>query len=284
MITLQQLFDNFVLEKTYVQNCSPKTIIYFKQSFRTYKKVFPDLPMPTKETLLRLVVNLRENGMTAGCCNSYFKGLNSFLDWLFENKYLTEKLKLKLLKREKLVMRSFNDVELRKLIAFKPDDKIESRLHTIICLLIDTGIRIDEALTLHRNKVDFENLVITVYGKGSKERVIPISIEMRRLLFKHMKTHSFDLVFCTKDGRKLNYQNTYRDYLVICDKVKVEPEGFHAFRRTFARNYLKAGGNLLYLQAALGHERLETTRTYVEVEMEDLKVTHLKTSILARLR
>ncbi len=195
MIALQTLFDNFLLEKKYVDNCSPRTISYFQQSYKTYLRVFPEPQIPTRADLLKLVVTLRNGGMTAGCCNSYFKGLNSFLDWLFKNGYLKERLRLKLLKKEKKVLRSFNDAELKKLISFRPRYMQERRIHAIVCLLLDTGIRIDEALTLTRSKIDFDSLMITVSGKGSKERVVPISLELRRILAKPLLTHNHELVF-----------------------------------------------------------------------------------------
>jgi integrase/recombinase XerC/integrase/recombinase XerD len=70
----------------------------------------------------------------------------------------------------------------------------------------------------------------------------------------------------------------------MCKRIGIEPAGFHCFRRTFARNYAKLGGNLFYLQTAMGHTRLETTKIYVEVEVESLKGMHLRTSLLSRLR
>ena len=83
----------------------------------------------------------------------------------------------------------------------------------------------------------------------------------------------------------MDYRNIWRDFNNLCERLGIgAPEGFHGLRRTFARNYLRQGGNLIYLQSALGHARIETTRIYVEVETEDLKQTHLKTSILSRLK
>jgi len=69
-------------------------------------------------------------------------------------------------------------------------------------------------------------------------------------------------------------------------KIKVEPKPrlLHAHRHTFARGYLKGGGNLIYLQAVLGHARLETTKIYIEPELEDLQKAHLQTSVLSRLK
>jgi len=56
--------------------------------------------------------------------------------------------------------------------------------YALACTLTDTGVRIDEALGLRRGDVDFDNLLLKVRGKGRKERLVPFSFELRRLLFR----------------------------------------------------------------------------------------------------
>jgi integrase/recombinase XerD len=57
----------------------------------------------------------------------------------------------------------------------------------------------------------------------------------------------------------------------------------HSFRRGFARNYLRNGGNVIYLQVAMGHSNVTTTKKYVEVDTDDLREMQQKTSILGGL-
>jgi integrase/recombinase XerD len=77
-----------------------------------------------------------------------------------------------------------------------------------------------------------------------------------------------------------------REFNKLMEKLGIDgfDGAFHAFRRCFAKNYTRRGGNLFYLQQILGHEDIKTTRTYVEVEIEALQECHLKTSLLTRLR
>jgi integrase len=93
---------------------------------------------------------------------------------------------------------------------------------------------------------------------------------------KPLKTHKHELVFCTDDGEKLLYDNLRRDFLNLLKAVGVEKaEGsFHAFRRFFGKQYLRNGGNPLYLQRVFGHSTLEMTRRYVEADDEDLQLAH----------
>lgn len=152
--------------------------------------------------------------------------------------------------------------------------------------MIDTGVRIDEALSLRRDDVDFDSLLIRVKGKGKKQRFVPFSLELRKSLYKFLSNHRFELVFCTRNGTKYSYVNSWRDFRILASKLgidglRVSP---HTLRHTFARNYLRQGGNVFYLCKALGHTNIQTTKQYIEVETEDLRETHLKTSILSRLR
>jgi integrase/recombinase XerD len=103
-------------------------------------------------------------------------------------------------------------------------------------LLADTGLRVNEALTLERSDIDFDNLLLSVVGKGSKNRIVPFSVEMRKILVKFMSCHKFDLVFCNRYGGKLRYDNMRRDFNTIIEKLGITGfEGcFHAFRRFFA--------------------------------------------------
>ena len=80
-------------------------------------------------------------------------------------------------------MRTFSDAQICAILSYKPKTKSEHRLLALLMRLIDTGVRINEALTLTRSAVDFENLVLDVKDKGTKVRRIPLSIECRRALF-----------------------------------------------------------------------------------------------------
>jgi site-specific recombinase XerD len=88
-------------------------------------------------------------------------------------------------------MRTFRDEDLRRLLDWRADSKSrnEIRLRVLIFLLVDTGVRIDEALKLRGDGVDLENLLVKVRGKGNKERIVPISIEMRKVLYRFLDKH-----------------------------------------------------------------------------------------------
>jgi site-specific recombinase XerD len=124
------------------------------------------MKLPTKDTLKDFVIGMREAGLSPGACNVYIRSFNSFLSWLHEGGYVTEPLRLRQLPQEKKIIPVFSEKHVQSLIRFRPKDAYEWRLHTLICLLIDTGARIDEVLGCQVSNVDLENLIVKVRGKG----------------------------------------------------------------------------------------------------------------------
>lgn len=72
-------------------------------------------------------------------------------------------------------------------MVFRPHDRLQVRTWTLMLLLLDTGLRIDEALGLDRNHVDLHNCVVRVRGKGNRERLVAISLECRKRLYLWLK-------------------------------------------------------------------------------------------------
>lgn len=276
---LEAQFRNFLREKEYLQGVSPKTIKYFTFVYNRWKEIIGEFPnkMNTKE----FVIKLSENKVSPFTINSYIRGMNSFLTWLHENEHTSEHLKIKKIKEGKRGLKTYSDAELKKILSHRPKTFVEHRLYTMICLMIDTGVRIDECLTLKRESIDLENLLVRVTGKGNKERVVPISIECRKQLFKFLRSHEFEYVFPANHGSKIDYKTCLDQLKKMYPHIKI---GFHKFRHTFASSYVRDGGNVFYLQRILGHTDLQTTKIYISEQVEDLKLIHKKTSLLTRLK
>jgi integrase/recombinase XerD len=91
-------------------------------------------------------------------------------------------------KEEQAILPTLTSEQINSLAQWKPRTPTERRLHALVCTLADTGLRISEALGLTVDRVDFDNLLLTVKGKGSKERVVPFSYELRRILWKYCQS------------------------------------------------------------------------------------------------
>jgi len=284
---MEETFARFLKHKTYIANVSPRTIEFYEQSFIAFRRCYKgELSGLTKVELNNFVIALRERGMSPNGANCYIRGVNSFLSWCHQNELTQTKLVIPKLKKEKKLVKPFTQMQLRAIIHYKPKDFFQRRTHTLLCLLIDTGVRISEALTLTRDRVDLDNMLIKVIGKGSKERMVPFSPELRKHLARFLNMHHHRYVFPTEIGGQIEYQCARLYMRNLCKKLGIEGvrTSPHTLRHTFALEYMKNGGNLIWLQHILGHEDITTTRLYVNFQTEDLQVEHARTSLLSRLR
>ena len=276
---LDKLFTQFLREKQYLENLSPKTIKYYRWVFNRWSDHINE--MPDKMNIKEFVISLNQSNLLPFTVNSYIRGMNCFLSWLYENEQTAEHLKIKKIKTGTRGIKTYSDTDLKKILAFHPKTFTDHRLYAMICLMLDCGVRIDECLTLKRESVDLDNLLIKVIGKGDKERLIPIGIECRKYLYKFLKRHESEVVFPSRDGTKIEYKTALDQLKLVSSPMHVS---FHKFRHTFASCYVRDGGNVFFLQRILGHSDLQTTKIYIESSIEDLQLTHMKISLLNRLK
>lgn len=280
------LFEQFCKEKEYLQGCSPRTIKYFRFCFMSWKKHTKCEGVPTNQDCKNYVISLREAGVSIITTNSYIRGINSYMTWLHENGHTPDKLRLQPLKAPQTVLKVLSDSQVKSLLSFKPRTFHQHRLYAMLCLALDTGCRVDELITLLRNNVDMDNLLIKVHGKGGKERIVPISLECRKVLYKFLQRHDFDFCFPTRHGGKVYYRSALDQLKKLCKKQGVNGvrTSWHTLRHGFALNHVRQGGDVFSLQRMMGHSSLEITRKYVNMNEQDLKLVHKKTSMLSRLR
>ena len=128
------------------------------------------------------------------------------------------------------------------MLLFKPKG-LERRTRTLILLLLDTGVRITEALTLERHKVNLDDMLITVWGKGAKEGSLPFGHELRPVVFRWLTQGTVSpFVFAARSGARLSYRNAFREIKGLCRRAGVQTHCHpHLFRHQFAANYISTG-------------------------------------------
>jgi len=193
------------------------------------------------------------------------------------------------LKEPELVLPTLTTEQVKRLVNWRPKPKnfYQRRLHLLALLLLDTGCRITEALTLRVRDVDMDNMLLTLDGKGRKQRIVPFSFVLRKAL--HRFVADFErvpdyLVFTTRDNTPVRRMTALRGIKILCAQLGFDapPRTLHAFRHTFAVNYLRRGGSVFHLQKCLGHSTLEMTRRYANLMTEDLQAVHQKVSLLSQ--
>jgi integrase/recombinase XerD len=292
MKMLEQEFHRFLEERKWLKNVTPKTLTWYEEAFKLLTKLVPDLREPadlTKPTLNTFVVKMRERGLCPETCNTRIKAINVLVGWLHAEGHLPAKFHLSPLRTEKRLLPILSPDHLKQLVRFKPKFVRQWRPYVLALLLVDTGLRIDEALGLRSGDVDFDNLLLKVYGKGRKERMVPFSVELRKILYRWKQLSQRegwqgDWVFVSRQGTRLVQRNALRGHYYLLARVGIPKSGFHRLRHTFATNYLQNGGDVVRLSRILGHAQLSTTMRYVHLLTADLQLPHQQLSILNRLR
>ena len=279
----QQLIEQFIRERMYFKNVSPATVVWYRQSFRAFAGA-----MDTKAAVGDRIAKLRQAGVSATSVNTYLRAVNALLRWAHTEGHLVELIRIPRLKEEQKVLATLTPEHVQRIIQFRPKVMYQHRTHTLTCLLLDTGLRINEALSLTREDVDLDNMLLRVRGKGAKHRLVPISMEMRKLAWKWLRREDGPpeaFVFQARMGSKLTQRNLLRSFKIFGNRLHISGVrfSFHTMRHTFALNYIRNGGDVFRLQRILGHSTLEMTRRYVNLQTADLQAVHSKLSLLSRV-
>jgi integrase/recombinase XerD len=163
----------------------------------------------------------------------------------------------------------------------KPDGL---RNRALLEMLYACGLRASEACTLQQRDILWEAEVVRVFGKGSKERVVPCGksalqwvAEYQRLarpLWVKSHTSSGDALFLNQRGgglSRMSVWNIVHDAAVQSGIDDVHP---HLFRHSFATHLLEGGANLRAVQEMLGHSDISTTQIYTHIDREYIKEVH----------
>lgn len=220
--------------------------------------------------------------------NDYARCVNAFLKWLLAEGHISETIKIPKIKTPEKVPPLLSDEQVTALIQYKPKNRIERRVHTMTLVVLDTGVRVDEVCHIRKQDVDMNNMLLTVQkAKGGKQRIVPFSFALRRVLFRFMKTEPHPLsefVFSTRTGMPQTYRNGHRQLKLIGSKIGAPNIRFHLLRHQWATHYLRSGGSVALLRKQLGHASLETVLFYEHLGSNDLSQFHERHSILAKAK
>lgn len=160
---------------------------------------------------------------------------------------------------------------------------LEKRNKMMLELLYSTGTRISELLNLTTHDLNFEDQVILVRGKGSKQRFVPFVDSVAALLKDYLAQtrpallgfQHGDVLFLNKRGQKLTRMGFWKILRKITLEAGIKQEITpHTFRHSFATHLLEGGVNLRIVQVLLGHSSLNTTQIYTHVDTRYLIETH----------
>jgi site-specific recombinase XerD len=175
--TLAPYVERFKQERQYLKGVSPSTLTWYRHSFQAFGPVLEwayESPADFKSGVMARIQELREQGRgnKAVSINTYLRCFKAFLNWCHEEQILKEPIKLSWLKEEQKVLATFSPAHVSLLLNWKPIKDSQRRLHALVCLFLDTGLRLSEALGLTkalRANIDETLTAAIITEQGGKE-------------------------------------------------------------------------------------------------------------------
>lgn len=264
----------------YIDELSAKVIreyiIYMKRIKKAYKGV--DKREKAVAGLSVNTINIRLRTLKT-MCNFWFRELMIVTNPMSNIKQVKDD--------EQKEVQGLSDEELNKLLNYYDTrEYAQWRDKVLILLLLDTGMRINEAVNVKIHQIDYKGLTIHIpsqIAKNRKDRDVPITREVAKLLQTlHRETCSYfadcEYIFYNAYGDIFTAEAFRRRLNRIKKKIGIEKLHPHMFRHTFCRNYILNGGDIFTLQKIVDHADIKTTRRYLQMETEHINKQHNKYS------
>jgi integrase/recombinase XerD len=249
------------------------------------------LSLTEKEIINQATGKVMRVGLSSYARRNRFAAIRVFFNYLVEYGYVTENpvQKLKSPRLEKKLIQTFSIDQLSKLLSM-PNQKMlyGYRDYAIMLTLLDTGMRVSELINLRIEDIDWTENMFLIVGKGRKERTVPFSSRLKRVLWKYLEKrrhiendYLFLDIYEEKMTRHAVQQMIFKyGQRARITKVRVSP---HTFRHTFAKMWILNGGDTFSLQKILGHTSMDMVRNYVNLASSDVLMQHRKFSPLDRM-
>ncbi len=250
--------------------------------------------MEVREFILYLQEKKR-NGkqLSNNTLNNRVRALRAFFSWLAREGYTEENLlaRLRPPKVAQKVIEPLTPEELDKLFRkINANTLIGARNTAILALLVDTGLRISELVSLNVQDVHLDRRYIKVFGKGAKERIVPLgALCCKSLLryYNHFRVEpahaGIDAFFLTQDGYPLATVGVKSMMVRLAKTAGIPRLHAHLLRHTYATSFLLNGGDVFLLKQNLGHSTLTMVEHYRHIASRQAAVLSQPFSPLDRM-
>lgn len=270
---ISQYLEYLELEK----GLSNNTIEAYRRDLYSFAEGIDDISEINRNTINLHVRSLKEKKLAPSSVIRHVASLRGFFKWV-SSMGIMEKNPASTLEQPKVPQR------LPKVISLK---EIEEMLHSglnplqnvMLELLYSCGLRVSELVNLKLGDIDMVSKYVRCFGKGSKERIIPIGgkvidvlntyLPERELILKRHDISSKKLLI-NESGRFVTRQDVY-NFVHQCGKKIHKNISPHTLRHSFATHLLENGADLRVVQELLGHSDVSTTQLYTHISKKRLK-------------
>ena len=277
-------------------------LLEFMSEVKNIKPNKIEIETITKEVIVQFLnwletnrnVSIQTRNQRLACIKSFYKYVQSNEPDLFDTCVLILSIKNKKVPTKMILY--FTENEIKIMINYLNNNKDLKKL-TIICVLYETGARVSEFINIKLSDLNLsDNASFTLYGKGNKTIIVPISQELVKLINKYIKETyiNYDDEYLFYSNYKKKYERFGINYYIIKQLVielnKLYSNYFkanyspHSFRHTKATHLYNNGTPLLYVKEFLGHSTLSSTEIYAKPDSKKQREEILKNSELINIK
>ena len=274
----EELINRYLDYLKYERNLSLNTIKSYSNDLQQFAKTHYFLkvtPTDSKKYLEKLNLSPKSQAHTITVLNSFYLFL------INESVIKTNPFaQIHQPKLPKYLPEYLTEEEIDKILDINLNNSYDYRNIAMLETLYATGMRVSELVNLEMVNLDLDNALVRIMGKGSKERIIPLTdIAIKRLQI-YIKDHRPQLlnnknsnyVFISRNQKNISRQAFFKMIKTICQSKGINKNiSPHTIRHSFATHLLAHGADLRIIQELLGHEDISTTQIYTHLTNTQIK-------------
>ncbi len=290
---MKSLVDEFINYLAVERGLAVNTLDSYNRDLNQFrgfleKEEINDMQRATRNIIMAYLLFLQKRGRATATVSRHLAALKSFYHFLLKEKYIekdpTANLESPKLEKKLPHILSVSEVEML-LNQPKGTDPASLRDKAMLELLYATGIRVSELIFLDINHINLEMGYIRCFGKGSKERIVPVGSFARKCVNEYLqkgrvklvKTNSEQSLFVNQHGRRLTRQGFWKIIKKYARRAGISKDITpHTLRHSFATHLLENGADLRSVQEMLGHADITTTQIYTHLTKGRLREVYAK--------
>jgi len=289
---LNQFLMEYLAYLKLEKNLSEQSVVSYSSDLKKFLTFIEtehcsDLNNVSYKLLSKYFEIMRDLGISSSTSARYLSSVKGFFKYLSMQEYIkkdpAEILSTRITERKLPAVLSFEEID--KLLQIpNVSEKLGLRDKAILELFYSCGLRVSELINLKMSDLYFNDEVIRVLGKGSKQRIVPIGSsavywiteylhKVRVTLEKKMKSEN--VIFLNIRGTKLSRMGIWKIVKHYAQEAEISREFHpHTFRHSFATHLLEGGADLRAVQEMLGHADISTTQIYTHIDRDFIKQMH----------